>query len=280
MKYHKFHLVNPSPWPFLTPLWLFIVVVRFLEYAYCGESSMLSIFFLDQITQSIVFLLVILFFWARDVIREATFEGHHTTSVQSGLRLGFVLFIISEIMFFFSFFFAYFYNSSCPSCLIGLQWPPYLINVVQPQMLPFLNTFILLYSGLTITLCHIFIIKGDSTSSLSLLLFTIVLGLYFTFLQYCEYKASSFSINDGFFGSIFYVLTGFHGFHVLIGTFLLFLCFLRFLFLHFTKQHHLGFFCSAWYWHFVDVVWIFLYIFLYFFPYVEQEFYSTVFLVN
>lgn len=263
MKLHKFHIVDPSPWPFLASVWSGIIIVSFLDYVYCGGWF----FFV-----SIFGLLFVVYFWSRDVVREVTFEGHHTSSVQNGLKLGFIFFIVSEIMFFFSFFWSYFHYSFCPSMDIGCAWPPFFIKVFDALGVPLLNTYILLFSGLTVTLCHYFIIQGNYKKSLQYLYYTILLAFFFTLLQYYEYCSAPFSINDSVYGSIFFLLTGFHGAHVVIGTILLIICYIRLILKHFTRQHHLGFECSAWYWHFVDVVWLFLYILVYWLSYLNVFF--------
>jgi cytochrome c oxidase subunit 3 len=201
--------------------------------------------------------------WWRDVIREATFEGMHSTIVQRGLRLGFVLFIVSEIMFFFAFFWAFFHSSLAPTIQIGSIWPPEGIEVFNPFGIPFYNTYILLLSGVTITITHHAIINGDGDVAKLNFLKTIFLACMFTSLQVFEYLEAPFTISDGIYGSTFFMATGFHGMHVLIGTIFIAVCFVRLVFNHFTKQHHVGFEAATWYWHFVDVVWLFLFISIY-----------------
>lgn len=211
--------------------------------------------------------------WLWDIIIEATFEGRHTFAVQRGLRLGFILFIVSEFMFFFGFFWAFFHSSVSPSIWINAMWPPFGSKYINPNGLPLVNTCLLLISGITVTYAHkAVVLKGPNlfigiTNSrlevIKALALTISLGLIFTLVQLYEYQGASFSINSGIYGSIFYLLTGFHGFHVLVGTIFLTICLLRHIAYHFTTDHHLGLEMAIWYWHFVDVVWIFLYIFLY-----------------
>jgi len=197
-------------------------------------------------------------------VREGTYEGRHTKIVERGLALGMVLFIISEVMFFFAFFWAYFHVSLSPAMEIGSTWPPTGISVLNPWKVPLLNTAILLLSGVTLTCAHYTLVLGQNRSQVLLYLFwTIFLGVIFTLFQIYEYIEAPFSIHDGIYGSVFFMLTGFHGFHVLIGTIFIIVMSFRFIFHHFTREHHLGFEAAAWYWHFVDVVWLFLFIFVY-----------------
>jgi heme/copper-type cytochrome/quinol oxidase subunit 3 len=201
--------------------------------------------------------------WWRDVLRESTAEGSHTRQVQEGLKEGMVLFIVSEVMFFFGFFWAFFNSWINPAIQIYGSWPPMGIQALSAWDVPFLNTLLLLTSGTTITWCHHAIIRGEASPALSGLAYTILLAMVFTFFQGVEYLNASFSISDTVFGSSFFMATGFHGFHVFIGTLFLTVCFFRLRSSHFTKQHHFGFEAAAWYWHFVDVVWLFLFVVIY-----------------
>jgi cytochrome c oxidase subunit 3 len=197
------------------------------------------------------------------MIREATYEGMHTVAVQTGLKLGFTLFIISEVMFFFGFFWAFFHSSLAPAIQIGSVWPPLGISPFNPLFVPFINTCVLLFSAFTITYAHHHLILGNEELALTGFCQTILLACSFTLLQYEEYRTAAFAISDGIYGSTFYSITGLHGFHVIIGTLFIFVCWIRYFLNHFTKTHHLGFLFSVWYWHFVDVVWLFVYIFIY-----------------
>jgi cytochrome c oxidase subunit 3 len=201
--------------------------------------------------------------WWRDVIIEGTFEGHHTQAVQKGLRLGVILFIASEVMFFFSFFWAFFHSSLAPTPEIGSVWPPLGIETIDAWGIPLLNTIILLTSGATITWAHHAIIVGSRQNILYSLILTISLAIFFTFIQAFEYIESSFTISDSVYGTTFFLLTGFHGIHVIVGTIFIIVGTFRTIKHHFTKQNHFGFEAAAWYWHFVDVVWLFLFIVVY-----------------
>jgi cytochrome c oxidase subunit 3 len=201
--------------------------------------------------------------WWRDIIREATLEGQHTTSVQTGLKMGMILFIVSEVMFFVAFFWAFFHSSFNPSPAIGGVWPPAFIVTLDPWQIPLLNTIILLSSGASVTWAHHSIVLGSKDQAIQALLVTVGLAVIFTGLQAYEYVTAPFSISDSVYGASFYMATGFHGFHVFIGTCFLTVCLFRVYFNHFTREHHFGFEAAAWYWHFVDVVWLFLFITIY-----------------
>jgi len=201
--------------------------------------------------------------WWRDVSRESTYQGLHTTKVTTGIKLGIILFIVSEVFFFLSFFWAFFHSSLSPSIEIGIQWPPIGIKPFNPIQIPLLNTIILLSSGVTVTWSHHRIIEKNLSEAKNSLAITIILGVYFTSLQALEYWEATFSISDSVYGSTFFMATGFHGLHVLMGTSFLAVCLGRIINNHFSRYHHFGFEAAAWYWHFVDVVWLFLYINIY-----------------
>ncbi|CAM9258481.1 unnamed protein product [Discosporangium mesarthrocarpum] len=208
-------------------------------------------------------ILFVMFTWWRDIIREAVYEGHHTLAVQDGLRMGMILFIISEVMFFFAFFWAFFHSSLVPVFNIGGVWPPVGIEVISPWALPLVNTLLLLSSGASLTWSHHALVGGNRSQSLLALIITLILALSFTALQAMEYLEAPFSMSDGVYGSCFYLATGFHGFHVIIGTIFLTICSIRLYNYHFSREHHFGFEAAAWYWHFVDVVWLFLFLTIY-----------------
>jgi len=252
---HGFHLVDRSPWPFLMAWVVFsfaVLLVAFMQ-GYIPFTQMPA-------------KLIALFIcgWGVDIIRESVYEGQHTLRVQKGLKLGFILFIVSEVMFFFAFFWAFFHSSINPTAFIGGVWPPAFLVVLSPWKIPLLNTVILLTSGATLTLAHHELLAGKSGDFLRSLGLTIVLAYYFFLLQKYEYTTASFTISDGVYGSTFYMTTGFHGFHVIVGSLLLFAIPLRLIFNDTVlSDKHIGFEAAAWYWHFVDVVWLFLFITMY-----------------
>jgi heme/copper-type cytochrome/quinol oxidase subunit 3 len=256
-KKHLYHLVDESPWPVIT--------------AFSVQAMLLgAVMYMQTIINGFLVLILGLVstvycagLWWRDVIREGTFEGEHTQVVQRGLRIGMILFIISEVMFFFAFFWAYFHSSLAPTIEIGSVWPPASISAFNPWQVPFLNTVILLLSGATITWAHHAILFGNLEQAVRSMEATIVLAIAFTGLQVFEYGQASFSISDGIYGSTFFMATGFHGFHVIIGTLFITVCWIRLLNNQFTREHHIGFEAAAWYWHFVDVVWLFLFTTIY-----------------
>ena len=254
---HSYHLVDPSPWPLVASLGAFFMTFGTVLYMnkFLGGGQLALIGFFT--------ILYVMYTWWRDIIREATFEEQHTVSVQRGLRLGMILFIVSEIMFFFAFFWAFFHSSLSPAYNLGGVWPPEAIETIQTSGIPLTNTFFLLSSGATVTWAHHAIIVRAKKQAIMGLLFTILLATIFTLLQGMEYVEAPFNINDSVFGSCFYMATGFHGFHVFIGTCCLIISLLRIIYNHFTSTHHFGFESAAWYWHFVDVVWLFLFITVY-----------------
>jgi cytochrome c oxidase subunit 3 len=263
LAFHPFHLVTPSPWPLFVSISLLTTVLglilTFKQAAISKEHSYGFYIF----CMGFLSIISIAYQWWRDVIREGLLEGSHTKKVQLGLKLGFILFIISEIMLFFSFFWAFFHASLSPNVELGCIWPPKGLNVLSPWGVPLLNTLVLLLSGATITWAHQLILVGNFYQTSYALAITISLALFFTGLQICEYIDASFDISDGIYGSVFFMLTGLHGMHVLVGTIFISVCLARHLFKHFTRSHHLGLEAAIWYWHFVDVVWLFLFIFVY-----------------
>jgi cytochrome c oxidase subunit 3 len=252
---HTFHLVDYSPWPLTGAIGAFTTVAGLVKWFHQYEINLL-------ILGTLITILTI-YQWWRDISREGTFQGLHTYSVTIGLRWGIILFIISEVFFFISFFWAFFHRSLSPAIELGSIWPPIGIIPFNPFQIPLLNTAILLASGVTATWAHHSLISRNHSQTTQGLLFTVILGVYFTILQAYEYIEAPFTIADAVYGSTFFVATGFHGLHVLIGTTFLLVCLLRHLNFHFSSGHHFGFEAAAWYWHFVDVVWLFLYISIY-----------------
>jgi cytochrome c oxidase subunit 3 len=254
---HPYHLVDPSPWPLVASMgclfFTFGLVLFFHNYN--GANQLVPLGFI-----TIIYVMVT---WWRDIIREATFEGQHTKQVQLGLRMGMALFILSEVMFFFGFFWAFFHSALAPTPEIGSLWPPEAIETINAWGIPLLNTFLLLTSGATVTVAHHAIRGSNQTIGKISLLVTVGLAILFTILQGVEYVESTFSISDSIYSSVFFVSTGFHGLHVLIGTIFLAICLYRLIHNHYTSNHHFGFEAAAWYWHFVDVVWLWLFIVVY-----------------
>jgi len=252
-----FHLVDPSPWPFCVS----ISVLSLTIGAVMSFNNYIN--GINLIYLGFLMLFLTAGCWFRDITREATFEGNHTTFVQIGLRMGMALFIISEVMFFFSFFWAFFHSSLSPAIEIGAIWPPQDINVIGAWGIPFLNTIILLSSGVSVTWAHHAIIENNRIQAIIAMFLTLFFAQIFTLCQVYEYVKADFTISDSIYGSTFYLTTGFHGFHVFVGTYLLFVSFIRLIKYHFTSKNHFGFEAAAWYWHFVDVVWLFLFVTIY-----------------
>lgn len=252
---HAYHIVNPSPWPLTGALSALLLTSGLVIWFHYNSTILLSLGLLTNI--------LTIYQWWRDIIREGTYQGHHTPIVQKGLRYGIILFIVSEVFFFAGFFWAFYHSSLVPTHDLGGCWPPTGITPLNPLEVPLLNTSVLLASGVSITWAHHSLIEGNRNHINQALLITIILGLYFTILQASEYFETSFSISDGIYGSTFFITTGFHGLHVIIGSTFLIICLLRQLKFHFTSKHHFGFEAAAWYWHFVDVVWLFLYVSIY-----------------
>nr|YP_009773426.1 cytochrome c oxidase subunit III [Chiton albolineatus]QIZ12639.1 cytochrome c oxidase subunit III [Chiton albolineatus] len=252
---NPFHLVEFSPWPLLGSMGAFCLTTGLAGWFH-GYSMNLYIL-------GLILIIMTMFQWWRDVIRESTFQGYHTSKVTQGLRWGMILFITSEILFFFAFFWAYFHSSLAPTSDIGMTWPPMGITPLNPFQVPLLNTAVLLASGVSVTWAHHSLMESNRNKTIQALSVTIILGIYFTFLQAGEYMETSFTIADSCYGATFFVATGFHGLHVLIGSSFLLVILMRSFKFHFSKNHHFGFEAAAWYWHFVDVVWLFLYISIY-----------------
>lgn len=250
-----FHLVEPRPWPFTASISALITTVGLVDWFHHSKLLCLTI--------GLILIILTIYQWWRDVVRESTFQGHHTSFVSKGLRWGIVLFITSEVIFFLAFFWAFFHSSLAPTPELGCCWPPTGITTINPFGVPLLNTAVLLASGATVTAAHHAIIEGKRAQTIQSLALTVILGMYFTFLQLEEYKEAPFTIADRVYGSTFFVATGFHGLHVLIGSTFLLVCLIRLILHHFSTGHHFGFEAAAWYWHFVDVVWIFLFLCIY-----------------
>ena len=284
---HDYHIINPSPWPLLGS-------VSGVVWAFGLVTGMRGMFGMPKGTWwlefvGIAMILVTMFCWWRDVIKESK-AGDHTPVVQLGLRYGMIMFIASEVMFFAAFFWMFFEmaffhghraGAACAIeevCKAWSTWPPEGVETLDPWQLPLVNTLLLLTSGTTVTWAHHALQAGDRKSAIWGLVLTVVLGALFTCVQASEYleviKDHNFHFflfpdsaeqngSANLFGSIFFMATGFHGFHVLIGTIFLLVCLIRAIKGDFTPKKHFGFEAAAWYWHFVDVVWLFLFAFVY-----------------
>lgn len=254
-KNHSFHLVDQRPWPIIGSLGALILTSGIVKWFHLYNIRL----FINGV---LVTTLVSIQWW-RDVSRERTYQGLHTFKVLTGIKWGIILFIVSEVFFFLSFFWGFFHRSLSPTIEIGILWPPMGVYPFNPFQIPLLNTIILLSSGVTVTWSHHSVIENNLSQASKRLILTVILGLYFSSLQALEYFEANFTISDAVYGSTFFMATGFHGLHVIIGTRFLLVCYLRIIRAHFSRVHHFGFEAAAWYWHFVDVVWLFLYINIY-----------------
>ena len=253
-KGHDYHLVDPSPWPALGAVGAFALAIGAVSYMH-GASAL-------WLLPGFLLVLYVMLCWWRDIIGEAH-KGDHTPVVRLHLRYGMVMFIASEVMFFVAWFWAYFNAALFPTEQIGHHWPPAGIEVFDPWHLPLVNTLILLLSGTTVTWAHHALLENDRKGLVNGLIVTVILGALFSCVQAYEYSHAAFGFKDGIYASTFYMATGFHGFHVLIGTIFLLVCLIRAVQGDFKPDHHFGFEAAAWYWHFVDVVWLFLFACIY-----------------
>lgn len=275
---HDYHLVNPSPWPFVGSAAAMVMAIG-------GVIWMKGLFGLEKHTLwpfllGLFGVLYTMYGWWADVVREAN-QGDHTPVVSIGLRYGMILFIVSEVMFFVAWFWIFFemvlfqgvrtQSGIEEVATAWATWPPKGVETVSAWQLPLVNTLTLLLSGTTVTWAHHAIQTGDRKGARLALILTVVLGALFSLIQAYEYYHivhenlffSEEAANAGLYGSSFFMATGFHGFHVLIGTIFLVVCLIRLMRGDFTPKQHFGFECAAWYWHFVDVVWLFLFAFVY-----------------
>ncbi len=266
-KNHDYHLVDPSPWPIVGSIAAFILAVGAVVFMHNHANPWVMIL-------GFALVLYTMFMWWRDVINEAH-KGDHTPVVSIHLRYGMIMFIASEVMFFVAWFWAFFDASLFTGEPIlasrvaetGGIWPPKGVEVFDPWHLPLVNTLILLTSGTTVTWAHHALLNNDRQGLKWGLICTVVLGALFTAIQAYEYAHAAFAFSrdsgGNIYSSTFFMATGFHGFHVLIGTLFLIVCLFRAVAGHFTPKQHFGFEAAAWYWHFVDVVWLFLFACIY-----------------
>ncbi len=269
-KPHPFHVPEPSIWPFVGALSAGLFAMGMVLFMHDIEISGFA-FGLKGVLLGLCAILTVMLFWWRDVIAESLVKGQHSPITQIGFRYGMALFISSEVMFFVAFFWAFFDASLFVNeahQFLRMEytqgaWPPPQIEVIDAFDLPFLMTMILLLSGCTVTWAHYEIAKGNQKAATKALGVTVALGFIFMCFQAFEYAHAHFGFSEGSYPSTFYMATGFHGFHVMVGTIFLAVCWIRSAKGHFTKERHFGFEAAAWYWHFVDVVWLFLFISIY-----------------
>ena len=266
---HDYHLVQPSAWPIVGSMGAFVTAVGAITFFQTLKGNGgLHIFGLTLSGWWLLALgagLLIYTFigWWSDVIKESVVNHDHTPVVKLGLRYGMILFIASEVMFFVAWFWAYFNAALFPHA-VGLQsWPPAGVVTFDPWHIPLLNTLVLLTSGTTVTWAHHAIQTGNQRDAVRGLALTVLLGLSFTALQAYEYGHAAFAYSGNIYGATFFMATGFHGFHVIVGTIFLIVCLFRAMAGQFTPERHFGFEAAAWYWHFVDVVWLFLFASIY-----------------
>ena len=271
-KPHPYHLVRPNVWPLVSSFaggfFCLMMVFYFPGYREALQANLqggepFNPPFPWGPMLGLLSILICMFFWWKDVIYESIVEKVHNRITEVGLRFGMMLFIASEVMFFFAFFWAFFSAAFFPTEAIGYMWPPEGVEVLGPFGLPFLMTMILLLSGCTVTWAHHAILEGKNEEAVMGLGLSVFLGFFFLCFQIYEYGAVTYGFTDGIYSSAFYMATGFHGFHVLVGTIFLYVCYRRAKLGHFTKDKHFGFEAAAWYWHFVDVVWLFLFVAIY-----------------
>ena len=274
---HDYHIIDPSPWPFLGSIGALVMAIGGVAWMQSLKSGSLHLFGIELAGANywifaigLAIVLYTMYGWWSDTIKEAH-EGHHTRVVSLHLRYGMIMFIASEVMFFVAWFWAFFDASLFPNevhqvardAYTGGVWPSKGIEVLDPFHLPLYNTIILLLSGTTVTWAHHALLHDDRKGLVWGLTLTVALGVLFSFVQAYEYIHAPFTFHDSIYGATFFMATGFHGFHVIIGTIFLLVCLLRAMRGDFTPKQHFGFEAAAWYWHFVDVVWLFLFVSIY-----------------
>ena len=269
-KPHPYHIVRPSIWPLIGAFAGMLLAVGAVLYMHDVKIGSFAIG-LKGVFLGLLAVMTVMFFWWKDILFEAVTEKIHTPIAKIGLRYGMALFIASEVMFFVAFFWAFFDASLFAGQENMFQrveytsgmWPPPQIEVIPAFDLPLMMTLILLLSGCTVTWAHHAILEGHNDEAVKALGITVLLGIIFLCFQVYEYAHATFGFTEGVYPSTFFMATGFHGFHVFVGTVFLFVCWIRTKKGHFTKTDHFGFEAAAWYWHFVDVVWLFLFIAVY-----------------
>jgi cytochrome c oxidase subunit 3 len=258
-KNHDYHILPPSSLPFICAVSAFVMLFGAVLWMKGMTPWMFAAGFVG--------VLYVMYAWWADVVKESH-SGDHTPVVRIGLRYGFILFIMSEVMFFAAWFWSFFKHALYPmgemSPIVDGVWPPAGIETFDPWHLPLINTLILLCSGAAATWAHHALVhENNRKDMINGLALAIILGAFFTVLQVYEYTHAGFGFAGNIYGANFFMATGFHGLHVLIGTIFLAVCMIRAMKGHFTPEKHIGFEAAAWYWHFVDVVWLFLFAVIY-----------------
>nr|YP_006576419.1 cytochrome c oxidase subunit III [Semele scabra]AEV94313.1 cytochrome c oxidase subunit III [Semele scabra] len=256
-----YHLVDPSPWPILVSAGVVNEAASFISFVHNGAYTLVNFVCATWL------LLSSFCSWMLDIIVEATYLGCHTSIVARGLKVGFSLFLISEAFFFVGFFWAWF-SAGIGNLSAGCMWPIRPVIPVYPWGAPLFNTAVLLASGAAVTWAHRAVATHNREEAMIPLGLCVLAGVVFLRLQFGEYKAASFTIADGVYGSSFYMLTGLHGSHVLGGTLFLAVMWIRNYYCHFVWPfRHMGFLFAVWYWHFVDVIWLVVFVWAYVWPY-------------
>jgi heme/copper-type cytochrome/quinol oxidase subunit 3 len=258
-KSHGFHLVLNSPWPIITGIGIMSIMLEIVSFLQEIVRSNIYLYF------NITLFLIVILRWASDISVEGSYEGNHTKIIQKMLSDGFFLFIGSEVMFFGAMFGSYIYTMAHPSIWIGAEWPPSELFEMNPLKLPLANAFLLVASGLWGEVAHLGITLGLAAKAIHFIQLLVFLGVAFVLVQFHEYVESPFGMDDSIYGSLFFFITGFHGTHVILGLLLVIIQYFRLNIGCFTRNHHLGFNFSIWYWHFVDIIWIFSLDFLFIF---------------
>ena len=255
-KFNTYHMVTNRPWPTLSSFQAQRFIVSIISILRKKRTK-------TNVTINLIIIRYLALLWWKNTLTEANKEGLHLNATKKSIKIRIILFISSEILFFSRFFWAYFHAGTRPNVEIGQIWPPNNVESFNPINVPLLNTIILISSGFSITWAHHAILEKNFLKGKNILIITFILGLYFSVLQKIEYDQAQFCINDSTYGTIFFIATGFHGIHVIIGrTFLI----VNYFFLKnmlIRNSHHIGLEIAAWYWHFVDIVWLGLYLSIY-----------------
>jgi len=259
-KAHSYHMVHSSPWPITVGFTLLSIVIEFVANLHEHQRSSF------YLTFNFILLLVIVMRWCSDVHTEATYEGRHTKKLQKCIKRGFFLFILSEVMFFAGLFGSYIYIITHPNIWIGCEWPPTSLFEMDPMKLPLANAFLLVASGMWGELAHDALSLGLGSLATHYITMLLILGFAFLGVQIHEYISAPFGMDDSVYGSLFFFITGFHGLHVCIGLIFILVQYYRLTSGAFTRNHHLGFDLSIWYWHFVDIIWLIVWGLIYYYP--------------